>query len=108
MKEQVMATDDFLAHYGVKGMKWGVRSQKRLDRLNRVASGTASRREKTQVMLTETSEVSRIRNKGLEGAAKTRADQLKARKERIQKGEGTVRDLLALHGGDRIFIVKKG
>ena len=41
---------DFLAHYGVKGMKWGqrrvvkntARVQKRLDRTARVADGTAS------------------------------------------------------------------
>jgi hypothetical protein len=41
---------DFLAHYGVKGMKWGqrrverntARIQKRLDRTARVADGTAT------------------------------------------------------------------
>lgn len=35
-----------LVHYGVKGMKWGVRKEERLQRVNRVAGGTASRGEK--------------------------------------------------------------
>lgn len=38
--------EDFLAHYGKKGMKWGVRgtrrAQKRLDRTHRIATGKAS------------------------------------------------------------------
>lgn len=32
---QVMEADDFLAHFGVKGMKWGVRKERRQE--NRVA-----------------------------------------------------------------------
>lgn len=35
-----------LVHYGVKGMKWGVRKEERLQRASRVAGGTASRGEK--------------------------------------------------------------
>lgn len=34
-----------LMHYGKKGMKWGVRKQRRLDRLERVASGTGSAKD---------------------------------------------------------------
>ena len=43
---------DFLEHYGTKGMKWGVRNfstrkaQKRVDRLDRVAKGTSSKSDR--------------------------------------------------------------
>lgn len=96
--------DDFLEHVGVKGMKWGVRRQKRLDRLNRVAKGKSTRGERARVLLTETSNLSLGRHGGLQGAAANRAKQLAARKKRIQKGQATVKDLLALHGADRLVI----
>lgn len=42
--------EDFLAHFGVKGMKWGVRRtariQKIIDRHERVANGTASTKDR--------------------------------------------------------------
>jgi hypothetical protein len=46
--------DAYLEHVGVKGMKWGVRrkikrtarQQKSVDRVRRVATGTASKRDK--------------------------------------------------------------
>lgn len=45
---------DFLAHFGKKGMKWGVRrqvkntalAQKRIDRIARVADGSASAKDR--------------------------------------------------------------
>ena len=40
------STDDFLAHYGVKGMKWGVRKQSQADSLRRVSTGSASTKDK--------------------------------------------------------------
>jgi len=46
----VMTTEEFLEHYGKKGMKWGTRQtakiQKRLDRTSRIAEGTASGKDK--------------------------------------------------------------
>lgn len=96
-----------LAHYGVKGMKWGVRRENRLNRARRVASGTASRREKFAFSLTDTSKSSVKRNKDLKGAAASRVRELEARKARIQKGEARVKDLIALYGGDRLWISGK-
>lgn len=42
--------DDILSHYGTKGMKWGVRkSAQNRARAERVAAGTASRRDKVKL-----------------------------------------------------------
>lgn len=68
-----LTSNDYLAHFGVKGMRWGVRRERRLQRANRVASGTASKRDRIGFSLTDTSNASVIRNKGLQGAASVRA-----------------------------------
>lgn len=102
-----MTRDEALAHFGVKGMKWGVRRQSRLDRVSRVANGTASKLDKARVAYTDVSVASLTRNKGLRGAAASRQRELEGRKQRILKGEATTKDLLALHGGDKLWITGK-
>ncbi len=97
----------YLEHYGKKGMQWGKRNQRRLDTAKRVASGVATKGEKRAFYLTDTSRSSVKRNKGIEGAAASRARELQGRKDRIKKGEATVRDLLALKGGDKLWITGK-
>jgi t-SNARE complex subunit (syntaxin) len=99
--------DEFIEHYGKKGMKWGQRNQKRLERANRVAGGTASKKEAAAFFLTDTSRYSVRKNKGIKGAAASRARELQGRKDRILKGEATVKDILALYGGDRLRITGK-
>jgi hypothetical protein len=97
---------DELIHYGKKGMRWGVRQQYRLDRANAVAKGTASRATKARFAITETSGLSIARGGGVKGAAASKAKQLGARKERIERGDATVKDLLANYGGDRLLYLK--
>lgn len=36
--------EDFLAHHGVKGQRWGVRHPESFDRIHRVAAGTETRK----------------------------------------------------------------
>lgn len=51
--ETDMAQDEFLEHYGVKGMKWGVRRTRRIqghiDRVAKVRDGTATTGERIRV-----------------------------------------------------------
>jgi hypothetical protein len=92
---------DELAHVGVKGMKWGKHRQRRLDRVTRVASGKGSVIDKARVFGTEVSAASAKRNKGFQGAVASRQRELEGRKKRIESGQATVKDFLALHGGDK-------
>jgi hypothetical protein len=94
-------TDDFLAHYGVKGMRWGVRRENRIQSLERVGAGTASKGEKARYALTEATGVGMRRNGGLAGSAANKAANMRAVDARRARGEGTVADFLKVHGGDR-------
>lgn len=98
---------EFLEHFGTKGMKWGVRKERRLDRAKRVASGNAGRADVARFIMTDTSKASVKRNKGIQGAAASRVRELEGRKARIEMGRATVKDYLALHGGDRLWITGK-
>lgn len=72
------STDDFLAHYGVKGMKWGQRKraalQDRADSLNRVAKGKSTTTDK--IVATNTlSALDIARGRGIKGGAAIKAKQ---------------------------------
>jgi hypothetical protein len=98
--------DEYLEHFGVKGMRWGVRRQRRLERLQRVGAGRGSGRDNAIVGLTEVSAVSLGRGGGLRGAARNRAAELQSRRDRIETGQATARDLLMLRGGDRLWVTQ--
>ena len=72
-------SDDFLAHYGVKGMKWGVRKrraglQERADALNRVAKGKSTTSDK--ILATNTlSALDIARGRGIKSGAAIKAKQ---------------------------------
>lgn len=105
-----------LAHYGVRGMKWGIRKRyvanktKGTQILDRVASGKGSVLDKALVGATATP-YGLIKNKGFRGEAAARSKELKAHIHRIETGKATVRDKLALYGDTRLtdlrFLVTK-
>lgn len=93
---------DFLAHFGKKGMKWGVKNEARLQATKRVAKGKGSYKDIAKVSMRESS-LSLARNKGLQGAAAKTAMKQEALKKRILKGEATTRDFLNNWGSVTIF-----
>lgn len=88
-------TEDFLAHYGVKGMQWGRRKQKQLALNQRVASGKGSKLDKVKVGL-NTSAYQRLKAGSLAGVAAKKAGSLEAQKARVDAGKTTVRDKIDL------------
>lgn len=89
--------DEFIEHFGKKGMKWGVRNQRRLDRARRVAKGRGSLGDEIRV-LGRQSVTSLIRGKGLQGAASRDVMKLEAARKRIKAGKASTRDYLNRHG----------
>jgi hypothetical protein len=102
-QEKPTLDEDLLEHHGIKGMRWGVRREGRISRLERVGSGKGSTGDKLRVGLTEVSGLSRMRNNGLRGAAANKAANMRTRDARVASGHATVMDHLSRHGGDRIF-----
>jgi hypothetical protein len=102
MTQSFEDAEAFLAHYGVKGMRWGVRRENRIQSLERVGAGTASRGEKTRYALTEATGAAMRRNGGLAGSAANKAANMRAVDARRARGEGSVADFIKAHGGDRL------
>jgi hypothetical protein len=94
-------TDEFLAHFGVKGMRWGVRRENRINRLERVGSGKGSTLDNIRVASGELSSKSMRRHGGVAGAAANKAANMRAVDARVASGRGTARDFVSRHGGDR-------
>lgn len=97
---------DELAHYGVKGMKWGTRRgitdvhlnkvNKITTRLDKVADGTATRRQKIGTALY--TPIPQLVTSGLKGSAKENSEFLKGHASRVANGEKNARDFLMLYG----------
>lgn len=86
---------DFLEHFGVKGMKWGVRQQRRLDMTKRVAAGKGSFGDKVRVGSAQTAFTYKKGGDGLKGAAKLQVKDLENLKTRMKLGRTTVGKALA-------------
>lgn len=111
-------TPEELVHYGVKGMKWGVRKSytdrvsKRAARLRRVGEGKGSALDKLRVHGT-TSNITLARSAiqrrpGFKGAALIRAEGAEAHVARVQAGEATALDVLRMAGGVNLADVYRG
>lgn len=92
-----------LVHYGVKGMHWGARKartgdlQKKIGRLDRVAGGTGSLRDKV-VTVGQSKPVRLVSSGGLKNEAARRSQLHKEEVDRLAKGHATIKDLLKVYG----------
>lgn len=92
-----------LTHYGVKGMKWGVRKARtgqlntRASRNERVASGKGSLGDKV-VTLAGSSTARLVTSGGLKKEAARRAKNKRAEIERLATGKAKVTDILKSYG----------
>lgn len=90
----------YLEHAGVKGMKWGVRRERRRQTYVRGAvkvkeGGSRAAKVRTAVKL---GPVDFIRGRGIVGGAKRKSARWGKQLERFDKGEATKTDLLKRYG----------
>lgn len=104
-----------LAHYGVKGMHWGVQKahtgdiRKPLNQLNRVAEGKGSVLDKIGVV-SDTSVYRApklLKRGGLQKEAARRSVILTAHRDRIVNGQATVRDLIQAYGSTSLLSIAR-
>lgn len=92
-----------LTHYGVKGMKWGVRKGRTGDlhlramRNERVAAGKGSLVDKA-VTLGGSSVANLVVNRGLKGEAARRAADKRGQIERLATGKAKATDIIRAYG----------
>ena len=90
----------FLEHFGVAGMKWGVRRNRRANTLAKVGRGEGTKGEKLRAY-SQLSPLDIAKGRGLRGGARVRGNRQLQRNARVKAGEGSVRDKLAFVGGSR-------
>lgn len=105
-----MTPDEFLAHYGVKGMKWGVKKARtgdlgtRAARAKRYASGASKQAGGTRRVIDTASALKNygvndlVKGRGLHKAAERHAKVYEAERKRLAKGEATAKDLIKAYG----------
>jgi hypothetical protein len=113
-------TPSEIVHYGVKGMKWGVRKSytdkvdAKAARFRRVAEGRGSAVDKLKTYGTTTNlDLARglVKGKGyrgFKGAARFRAEDAEAHSARIKAGEATTKDILQMAGHISLADVARG
>lgn len=98
---------EVLSHYGVVGMKWGVRKRyvqelnTEITRLNRVATNRADLIDKIETAA-QTPIHRLIKDRGIKKYAKTHAEDLKAHRERLLNGETQAKDIIRLYSHVRL------
>lgn len=94
----IIDSENFVEHYGRKGMRWGIRKnyadkQSNLaDRLDRVASGKATAADR--LLVTPSKKI-----------AARQSEKIRDQVSRIERGEATVRDMLSIYGSMNIVDV---
>lgn len=91
----------FLEHFGIRGMKWGVRRQRRnqaLARASRPGAGIATKLR----ALHEENIIDLVKGRGIRGGARIRRARLSGRIDRIKAGKGSARDIIVHFGSTRM------
>ena len=96
----IITEEVYLEHFGVKGMKWGVRRDRRAQTHAKVGRGEGTRGERLRSAV-QIGPKDFIKGRGLQGAARIKGARQLERNARVRSGQGSVRDKLAYVGGTR-------
>lgn len=93
--------EDFLEHFGIRGMKWGVRRERRNQALARASRPGAGIATKVRAFREENI-IDLVKGRGIRGGARIRRARLSGRAARIKAGKGSARDIIVHFGSTRV------
>lgn len=96
----IITAEDYIEHFGVKGMRWGVRRDRRANTHIKVGAGQGTLSDKVRSGLT-VGPVDLVKGRGFKGAAARKGLRQLERNERVRNGESTVKDKLLYIGGTK-------
>ena len=91
---------EFLEHFGVKGMQWGVRRDRRAAALVKVGQGKGTKEQKVRALARYTP-LDALKLRGLKKASLARGQRQLSRNARVRNGESSTFDKLAFFGGTK-------
>lgn len=97
----IIDEEEYLAHYGIPGMKWGVRRERRIQSLDRAIRGEGGVATKARA-LSKLTPVDLVKGRGIRGGSQRKAARNRARNARVQAGQGRLRDNAVYYGSTRV------
>ena len=97
----VYEEEDFFEHHGIKGQKWGIRKQRRMENLRRVGQGDASTTQKLRAAY-DTGPIDLVKGRGFKGGAARRSARQKKAFDNIGTGKTTARNILTRVAAHRV------
>ena len=94
--------DAFLDHHGIKGMKWGVRRERRQAALVRAGTKGGPVSSRIRGATGRLGVVDLVRGRGIRGGLERKSKRVGAQLERHKAGKSTAMDLIKRYGSTRI------
>lgn len=101
MIENQEAVEDFLEHVGVKGMKWGVRRERRNQARFRAGQKGGPKVSKVRA-LGSVNLYDIARGRGITGGAQRKALRVQGQLDRFDAGQATTMDVIKRYGSTRV------
>jgi hypothetical protein len=101
----IIDEDVYLEHFGTKGMKWGVRRERRLQALQRAGTKGGPLASKVRVITPRFGNLGPIdflRGRGITGGSARKAKRLSGQLTRFKTGHATVPDLVKRYSSTRV------
>lgn len=98
----IIEEEYYLEHFGVKGMKWGVRRQRRVERLARAGQKNSPYATRTRASQ-NLGPVDLIRGRGVRGGAARKAVRVQGQLDRYNRGKATTMDKIKRFGSTRLL-----